>query len=142
MAVIHRTTATLRFFGDDLVPAEVTRLLGGEPTDAALKGEPRVFSNGRSIITKTGRWLRKTPDCEPGNLAEQIRLLISGLTEDLTIWRKLSAQFEGNVFVGFFMAESNEGYSLSPEILTLLTDRGLALWLDVYGPIGSSEDAP
>lgn len=139
MAEINRTAASLRFFGDDLVPEEITRLLGSHPSDIALKGAPREWPNGKSTIAKTGKWLRKVPDRVPGDLSGQIRELTTGLTEDLAIWRDLSRRFEGNIFIGLFMANGNEGCDLSPDILSLLSDRGLSLQLDVYGPFEIEE---
>ena len=38
MAELARAVATLRLFGDALDPAEVTRLLGVEPSSAESKG--------------------------------------------------------------------------------------------------------
>lgn len=145
MAKISRTTASLRFFGDDLVPDEITRLLGGRPTDGTRKGDPngRVRrSDGIPMRANTGSWLRKVPGQEPSDLELQIRNLLLDLTDDLAIWQKLSSRYAGNVFVGFFMTQVNEGCSLSPHTLRLLTDRGLALDLDVYAVLGDEEDAP
>jgi hypothetical protein len=42
MAVLSGSTASLRFFGDDLDPDELTKLLGCPPTKSASKGEEIV----------------------------------------------------------------------------------------------------
>lgn len=141
MANINRTAASLRFFGDALVPEDISNLLGGNPTDAALRGTPRIWPNGKSTIAKTGKWLRTAPDCRPSDLPAQIGFLVSGLTEDMSIWRDLSMRFNGNILVGFFMSDGNEGCDLPPETIKLLADRGLALWLDVYGPQDGSDNS-
>lgn len=67
-----------------------------------------------------------------GDLSGQIEEILSGLTQDLDVWRDLSGRFGGSIFVGFFMAAGNEGCDLPPETLKLLTDRGLSLLLDIY----------
>ncbi len=39
MAKLHRSVASLRVSGEDLVPEEVTRLLGAEPTIAYARDD-------------------------------------------------------------------------------------------------------
>jgi len=61
MGIAEHSIVSFRIFGDDLVPAEVTSLLGCEPTKAFAKGDVRVGSKtGNRYIERTGRW---TPAC-------------------------------------------------------------------------------
>ncbi len=39
MALAHETAAAIRINGDDLVPDEITRLLGATPTGSHAKGD-------------------------------------------------------------------------------------------------------
>ena len=137
MAVINETAATLRFHGDALDPFEVTKLLGTAPTSGVSKGELIVGRGPR--VARSGRWSRTVDHRRPGDLSGQIDELLSGLTQDLDIWHELSSRFAGCIFVGFFMVQGNEGYDLSSETLKHLSDRGLALLLDIYGPIIEGE---
>jgi hypothetical protein len=130
VAVIHETAAALRFWGDELDPHEVTRLMGAAPTSAVSKGELIVGRGPR--VARSGRWSLRVNRRQPGELSRQIEEILSGLTQDLNVWHDLCDRFDGCVFVGFFMAEGNEGYDLSSKTLKLLTDRGLALLLDIY----------
>lgn len=134
MAVIHETAATLRFWGDELDPHEVTRLMGVAPTTAASKGQLIVGRGPK--VARSGRWSLKVNRRQPGDLSSQIEEILSGLTQDLNVWRDLSGRFGGCIFVGLFMAEGNEGCDLSSETLKLLTDRGLSLLLDIYSGQG------
>jgi len=135
MAAIGETRASLRFFGDDLDPDEVSRLLQGQPTDAVRKGDTQTYPrSGRQSVARTGRWLLEVDAQAPGNLELQIRQLVLDLTPDLEIWRDLSARYAGNVFVGMFMVDTNEGCDLSAQSLQNLSERGLALGLDIYNP--------
>lgn len=136
MAAIHETAAALRFWGDELNPHEVTRLMGASPTSAVSRGELIVGRGPRAA--RSGRWSLEVSRRQPGDLRGQIEEVLSGLTQDLDVWRDLSGRFGGSIFVGFFMAEANEGYDLSSETLKLLTDRGLSLLLDIYS--GQDED--
>ncbi|MGV8952480.1 MAG: DUF4279 domain-containing protein [Cypionkella sp.] len=134
--MINETAATLRFHGDRLDPLEVTRLMGAAPTSGVSMGQLIVGRGPR--VARSGRWSLQVNNRQPGDLSGQIEELLSGLTQDLDIWRDLSGRFGGCIFVGFFMAAGNEGYDLSSETLKLLTDRGLSLLLDVYS--GHDED--
>ena len=136
MAIIHETAATLRFWGDELDPHEVTRLLGAAPTRGEFKGQ--LLVGHRPRVARSGKWHLSVKYRQPGDLSGQIEEILSGLTQDLSVWRDLSNRFDGNVFVGFFMAEGNEGYDLSSKTMKLLTDRGLSLLLDIYS--GGDED--
>ena len=131
MAGIGRTVLTLRFFGEDLNPAELTRLLGAEPSKTELKGDVR-----RSGFTaKAGSWRLSAEDRQPGDLEEQIRALLTSLTPDLSTWRSLNSRYRGDLFCGLFMQHGNEGLDLEPETLAMIGNRGLRLALDIYDPV-------
>jgi hypothetical protein len=133
MAAISETHASLRFFGDDLNPREMTALLGGTPSRFATKGDViRSESSGRERIAKTGSWIVRVERREPGDLDAQVEELLSPLTQDLTIWRSLG-KYRPNLFVGLFLEESNEGIEISARSLSLLAERGILLGLDIYG---------
>jgi hypothetical protein len=133
MAAINETTAGLRFFGDDLNPAEISTLLNGDPSKSAKIGDLRDTPRG-AVVERTGKWIRNAPRETPGNLQKQIAGLLFDLTDDLSVWRSLSARFRADIFVGIFMREGNEGLALQPDTLKLLSDRRLELNLDIYGP--------
>lgn len=134
LAGLGRTVATLRFFGDDLDPDEISRLLGVLPTKSARKGAIRRFPNGREVVPRRGSWRLEVPDRSPGDLSSQIVELLSTATGDLSVWSDLSLRYAGNVFCGLFMEEGNEGEELSPEAMFLMGARKLRLDLDIYGP--------
>lgn len=126
MVEVARTKASLGFFGDALDPAELTRLLGAEPTHAYRKGD-----NARAP-GRVGSWRLEAQAREPGDLDAQIRELLDGLTTDLSVWRELSTRFRSRVFCGLFMRESNEGLEIDPATLAELGARGLLLSMDIY----------
>ena len=134
MSELHETDATLRFFGDDLDPDEVTALLGQPPTHTCRKGDVRILRDGREHRERRGSWRRTVERRTPGDLDGQVAELLSGLTEDLAVWKTLSTRFQADVFCGLFMQEGNEGITLSPKTLEALGLRGLELDFDLYGP--------
>ena len=133
MAAISETHASLRFFGDDLEPGELTARLGGPPSTCASKGDViRSEKTGRERIARTGSWILKVNRREPGDLDLQVKELLSPLTKDLSIWRSLE-KYRPDVFAGLFMQETNEGIEIGTHSLSLLAERGISLALDIYG---------
>jgi len=127
---IDESLVSLRFFGDDLDPNEISELLKCQPTDAYRKGD--ILPNERyHIVAKTGSWRLK---CEISSdpLEKQILELFDRLSNDLEIWRKLTSQYNGDLFCGLWMEELNRGLTFSPELMNQIAERGLTLGLDIY----------
>ena len=133
MAQLHKSKATLRIKGDELLPYAVTQLLGHRPTHAQLKGQEFVDrTGGRVRVAKFGMWRLDAPNAEPEDLDGQIKNILGKLTSDLSVWRSLADEFEIDLFCGLFMEKQNEGLNLSAESLALLGQRGIELALDIY----------
>lgn len=134
MAGLGRARVSLRVFGDDLEPDEITKLLGCAPTSAGRKAEARQGGAERTYLWRTGSWLLSIDDCAPGDLDVQIKALLATVTDDLGVWRDILGRYRCDLFCGLFMSEGNEGAELEPETLEMLGARGLRLDLDIYGP--------
>lgn len=134
MGRVSESRATLRFFGDTLDPAEVTGLLGVQPTGSEMKGHVRRTPNGNESIARTGGWRLHSADRKPADLPAQIDELFLPLTSDLSIWRDLAGRYRADIFVGLFLSESNQGMALPPETLRRIADRRLTIDFDIYSP--------
>jgi Domain of unknown function (DUF4279) len=135
MAHISKSVASLRLMGDDLIPAEISKILGSDSTSGHFKGEVILGkTTGREYIKKFGFWRLKAKDAEPENLDGQVAELLSKLTKDLAVWTDLKSRFEIDLFCGLFMDVSNEGFELSSVTLASLAERGIAIGFDIYGP--------
>ena len=134
MAHLARSVASLRIFGDDLQPEEISRLLGCAPTKAWPKGHVQISKSGREFVKKAGGWLLHASETEPENLDGQVSELLAKLTSNLGIWVELAQRFEIDLFCGWFMESSNEGVSVSIATMRALGERGIELSLDIYGP--------
>lgn len=133
MTEVSRSAASLRFFGDDLLPEEVTARVGTAPTASEIKGgQSQPNSGGRTFTARTGGWRLKVADRVPGDLDGQIWELLGRLTTDLKVWRELTVRFRVDVFCGLWLNEGNEGISLAPTTLEALGQRGILLDLDIY----------
>lgn len=132
MSVLDHTAASLRVFGDDLKPDEVTALLSCAPTESWLKGEIQSFRSGRTVTRKSGAWFLKVPAAEPEDFNGQVARLFAQTTHDLGAWRTLCANYDVDLFCGWFMSTRNNGVSVSVATLRALADRGVELSLDIY----------
>ena len=134
MGPVQRSVATLRIIGDDLDPAEITRLLGCAPDAAQTRGEQISSRNSASVrIARVGAWQLSATDREPEDLDSQINELLSKLTDDLRVWTSIAEKYRVDLFCGLFMHEGNEGLSITPESLAALGLRKIELGLDIYG---------
>ena len=134
MASIFKTALSIRLFGDDLDPDEISRLLGAAPSESYRKGDLRETPMGGKIIKKTGSWTLRAEERSPGDLSAQIVEVLCRLTPDLSVWEALGQRYRCDLFCGLFMEEGNEGEELTVEALTMLSERGLKLQIDIYTP--------
>ncbi len=131
MAEICKTVVSLSFSGDNLDPDEISRWLG-KPTNGASKGGILLTPAGNERVSHTGIWLLRAEDAQHGGFEQQIHALLSGLSEDFSIWKDFSDRYRGRIFVGLFLSGFNEGLSVSPQTLSAIGVRGLTLDLDIY----------
>tara|TARA_R110000787_G_C13098090_1_gene412164 strand:+ start:58 stop:495 length:438 start_codon:yes stop_codon:yes gene_type:complete len=135
MAALAESAACLRIFGDTLNPDEITKLLGGEPTYVALKGQTFTSKAGRTRTAKTGTWQYTATRATPGDLDAQVCEILEQLTNDKQTWLELSETYEIDLFCGFFMEETNEGMTISPETVRNLAQRNVEILFEIYAPI-------
>lgn len=131
MGALHHSLATLRFFGEDLVPEEITAVLGASPTTSYRKGDDISARAGTVRIAKVGSWRLEATRREPEDLDAQVFEILDQLTAHLDIWASMS-RYKPNLFCGIFMASYNDGLPLSAKALLALGERGIALDLDIY----------
>lgn len=133
MGVLARSQASLRVFGDDLDPADISQLLGAAPTKSALKGSEKIcLISGKTRTAKTGSWHLSAVETAPENLNTQVVEILSCLTTDLEVWQQLSRDYQLDMYCGLFMGHWNDGMSLSVDTMLALGQRGIALNFDIY----------
>ena len=131
---IQDATVSLRFFGDDLIPADITKLLGAAPTEARKKGD--VIQRSRyHLKARTGSWLLKSALDRRTELSDQISGLLDQVTSDSKVWHKLTTRYSADLFCGLFLDEFNRGFNLPPTLVARLAKLGLGISFDIYGPV-------
>jgi hypothetical protein len=124
---VDATAVSLRFFGDDLDPDEVSRLLGSDSTHGRKKGAP--LPGGATA--ETGSWLLSSQRLSKNALEDQLHALFDRLTPDLAVWASLAERFRGDVFCGLWAADWNRGVALSARALGRIAERRLAIGFDI-----------
>jgi ribosomal protein L19 len=133
-----KSAVSLRVFGDDLEPDEITTVLGSSPSTSYRKGD--LISPGRSdAIRKYGMWILKAPDSEPDDFKTQVDQLLSTVTQDFAVWRSLGQRYQVDLFCGFFMDTRNQGFTLAVQTMRALLERGVEPGFDVYAPTPEEE---
>lgn len=136
MSAIRESVVTLRIYGDDLVPEEITKLLGVAPTHSAFKGQETIGrKTGKVRTAKAGMWRLCASDREPENIDDQIQEIFNQIPADVAVWKSITKKYRANLFCGLFMSQTNDGLSISPQSMALLAERGIELWFDIYAPL-------
>jgi hypothetical protein len=119
--------------GDDLIPDEVSSLLGAPPSMAYARGDDITGKHDPVRVAKSGQWSYYAPDTEPADVDAQVAQLLGQLTPDIEVWQQLADRFDLDLFSGWFMDGANEGLAISPDTLMSLAKRRIVLSLDIYG---------
>ena len=92
MPALARSKVTLRIFGKDLNPDEISRRLSATPTRARFKGPAqRVAGSADSVhVPPSGSWHLEAPECRPEDVNGQVDALLAKLTTDLTVWASIT----------------------------------------------------
>lgn len=130
---VDSVSVSLRIWGQDVDPAELSALLGCEPTEAARTGDTLVRSNGRTRLVSRGFW-HLSSDRQATVLADQIESLLSKLTNDVAVWQSLTERFDVDLFCGLFLETTNRGVELPAHLLAKLAERRLRIGFDIYAP--------
>ncbi len=138
---IDRATVSLRIFGQDLEPDELTQLLGCHPSEAHRAGDVVTTVSGRTRVIRQGSWLLNTNESRRCEIAEQIADLLRQLTANLQVWQHITTQFQADIFCGLFLDGWNRGFTLPPEVMRQLSERQLAISCDIYTPADTWDDA-
>lgn len=133
MSEISKSLVSLRIFGKDLNPDEMTVIMRCQPTRSGKKGD-MLLKNGNYATIKTGSWSIEFQGEASASIEEKILRLLEDLPEDIGIWEKITTDYQADLFCGLFLDQFNEGFDLSADVMKKLGDRGLRIGFDIYTP--------
>jgi Domain of unknown function (DUF4279) len=133
MAHLKKSAVSLRIQGENLVPEEITGLLGVAPTHSRRKGDKLPGQKGGpSRVATSGIWSLSAPNREPEDVDGQVQEILSQVSPDLSVWREIAREHKADLFCGLFMNSINEGLTISAQSLLALGERGIEIGLDIY----------
>lgn len=128
---VDECSVSLQFFGDDLDPDAITKILSIHPTKSCRKGDifrGKVYDR----IEQTGKWLYSVKRRKGISLEEQINKLFDQLPLAPEVWLELTTKFQANLFCGLWLKRWNCEFDLFPETLKKIAEKGLSIGFDVY----------
>jgi hypothetical protein len=74
----------------------------------------------------------KPKDTDEWNVGEAMMTVLRRLPSDIALWQHLTQRYKVDIFVALSMSSTNKGFSLSPEVMKYLGERGIEAGFDVY----------
>ena len=120
----------LKFIEDDLVPEEITRLIGIAPAIAGRRGD---LIRGRKLPIKEGLWCCKRNIAPPWDIGDALDGLLP-LIENNEELKQYCRDF--NIYVEFsiimYLADNAPIVTLAPSLLRRIANAGAAINFDIY----------
>lgn len=115
------------------MPEEITSILGVEPTNTGVQGQPRVNVRGKpsSRILKESDWSVSSPDSPTAPLQEHFDSLMRRLTPALPRLKDLPAGTRRTICLSQISGEHRELIILRAATLTFLAELGVDMTIDV-----------
>ena len=133
-ATCARTYAIVLIIREDLNPEAVTEQLRIVPTVTVLKDQSR---RGSRFKATTGLWqLSSREQVESRDVRRHIVWLLDGLRGRECEFQRLRAEGYQTVMSCYWLsAQGQGGPMLGPLLMRRLSDFGMELWFDIYGPV-------
>jgi len=128
MSSIYKTIVSIRFYGKNLNPKEVERLLG-------FRGAVPFESTIKNLRDGDVVWTIRLENDEP--LENKIETLLHQFTNEIYLWKQIPEHIKADIFCGLFLEEWNQGFDLTPKIMSELSLRNLEIGFDIYSPTES-----
>ena len=128
---VDEVSVSLRFFGDKLIPEDLTKRLGIRPTESCRKGD--IFRGKQyDRIEKRGKWILDGKRSPEKGIDTQLNELFDCVSEDLDVWKYLTERYNSDLFCGVFLTQWNRGFELSPRTVQKIAERHLQIGFDIY----------
>lgn len=124
------TYATLRIYGDQLEPDELSRRLGLKPSESQTKGRP---TEQQGLASVGGWFLSSKRQIESRDVQRHLGWILDQISDREPVLKELQAQgFEMDVFCFWVSAHGHGGPELSHEIMQRPSSLRLKIGFDVY----------
>lgn len=119
----------LAIYGEELIPNEITSLLGCQPTHSHRRGD-RMRDGSQPF--KVGAWLIEERG-EPPDTAEVLtRRILQRVQSDPDAWKEISQRFAIQLRYGLHMNGWNKGLELPADLVATIAQLYASLEFDIY----------
>jgi hypothetical protein len=118
---------TLRFWGAELEPKDITACLKLEPTKYQVAGDSIVSKHGRAKISKQGFWSFKCKNKSSLDVTNRLKEFLTRLDNSGSKLAKING-VEGivlTIFIGIEDSEDSLEFTLSPKIMKGFSELGI-----------------
>lgn len=124
-------------FGQD--PSVVTAVVGFEPTEAWLEGQP--MRGNPSAHHTHSRWMLKSPLPLSASVEDHLEALLSALEPHAVRIREAACRFSAGISCAIYFHSVNPGFHISNALAARVAAIGLGLDFDLYCLGEESRDA-
>lgn len=126
---VDKSGVTLAIYGTDLIPEEITNLIGVQPTESFRRGYVR---NPRSRPMPHGAWFLEYRGTSPDGPDVQLRKILVQVPTSRVLWEKIAENHRIQIRFGIHMSGWNKGFGLPKDLLSQLADINADLEFDIY----------
>ncbi len=112
-------------FGDDI--ATVTDMMGVEPTEAWIKGEPTP-----KAPRNHSRWVLKIPLDLDRHIEDHLEALLQLLEARHEAVTSVAARYEAGIMCAIYYEDFTPGFHLSEDLVRRIANLGLCMDFDLY----------
>lgn len=125
-------TASLHLYGDQLDPAEISKILLVEPSRGQRMGETFRFASGREKRAKTGSWVLYAEDVERSHeIAESVAGILGRIDYSKSLL-EIRGVTTGYIALALRVGEQPDAGVLPPELVCRIARLGLGLSFETY----------
>lgn len=125
----YESAVSLRFWGEALVPDEITNALGVQPQIAHSKG--KSLTPSLTPPAPFGIWIYFAEESDNRSLDDKILTLLQQMPQALDIWYYLTDKHPGAIFCGLRFDQQDCGQFLSATTLNEVVERRLSIDFDL-----------
>lgn len=126
---VDRSNVKIAIYGTDLIPEEITSLIGVQPTESFRRGYVR---SPRSYPTRHGAWFLESRGLAPDGPDVQLRTVLAQVPTSKEVWEKIAENHTIQIRFGIHMSGWNKGFGLPKELLSQLAAINADLEFDIY----------
>ena len=135
---IRSARVSLRIFGPNLDPDEVTQLMGRAPSLSYKAGDRT--SARVATPRKKGMWILNSEADPKKDITEHVAAVLQAVPSEQELWRRLADRFSVDLYCVCEIDGPNSGFELPIDLVREIGSRHLSVQIDIYVVNDDSSD--